>query len=430
MRFLTSTPTGQRITICGFIAAAAAIVLVMLGGTQVHVPLINEARPYHVDVILEDSDNLVPAGDVRMAGVHVGDVESIDNGEHGATAKLRLDSDVAPLHDGVRVRVGEKSVVGETYLEIIDGNGAVIPAGAQLPKDVVQPSTQLHDLLRSLDAPTRTSLGHLIRSLGAATEGTRADTAALVRGLGLLGANGHTALDAIAAQSDDLRELTRQTTTVLAALDTGEGQIADLVSNARTITGSISGQRAAVEKSMLALPSTLRSTRTASGSLSGLAESLAPVAVDLRRSAVDLRAALSELPSTTNDLRALLPSLDASLRRAPATLDRVPSFGRDVRALIPDARAMLTEVNPMLAYLKPYGPDIAAWIANFSAVLQYTDEAGVHYARLQPLVNEAAVQSPLNLPLNVRGNPYPAPGKGGYPGPYQGRYPLLEPTSP
>lgn len=420
MNVLTTTRAGQRAVIAGFLLLGTMIVLFMLAGTQLHVPVLSEARPYHVTVELEDSDNLVPASDVRIAGVYVGDVQSIEPGDDGAVATLRLDADFVPLHEGVRVRVGEKSVVGETYLEITDGDGKALEAGTALPADVVQPSTQVHDLLRSLDAPTRKSLSTLIRSLGAGTSGTRDETAALVRGLGDLGQDGYDALDAIAAQSEDLQALTRETATILEALDAGEGQIADLVKNARQITGATAGQRKAVEESLEQLPPTLDSTREASGALSELAVALAPVASDLRRASPALRGAVAELPQTTRVLRSLLPDLDATLRRAPRTLDLLPAFGRDVRSVIPDAQAILTQVNPMLEYLRPYGPDVASWIANFSSVLQYTDEAGVHFARLQPSINEGAIQSPVHPEINIDSNPYPGAGQGGYPGPHGG----------
>lgn len=426
MKFFTANRTGRLLTIASFVVVSALIFAFMLSGTQIHVPVLNEARPYHVSVLLKDTDNLVPAGDVRIAGVHVGEVQSIENEPAGANAKIRLDQDVAPLHKGVTVRVGEKSVVGETYLEVVDGEGAPLPIGAQLPKDAVQPSTQLHDLLSSLDKPTRESLGRMIRSLGAGTDGTRADFATIVAGLGKLGRNGHTALDAVAAQSQDLRALARETTTVLAALDTGEGQIAQLVSNARKITSSVSGQREAVKESMRQFPATLASTRRASGALTELAGTLAPVASDLKRAGPDLRAALNELPGTTGSIRSMLPTLDVTLRRAPATLDRLPRFSEDVRAFIPAARTVLADVNPMLSYLMPYGPDIAAWISNFNSVLKYTDGAGVHYARMQPLINEAAGQSPVKAPVKIQHNPYPAPGQGGFPGRFNGNYPRLE----
>lgn len=418
MGLMTTSRNGQRAVLAGFVLTGILIVLFMLAGTQVHVPLLSEPRPYHVTVELEDSDNLVPASDVRIAGVHIGDVQSIELGDGGAVATLRLDSDYAPLHQGVQVRVGEKSVVGETYVEITDGNGEALRAGSALPAKVVQSSIQLGDVLRSLDAPTRISLRALIRSLGAGTDGTREDVAALVRGLGDLGKEGHTALDAIAAQSQDLQALTRETATVLEVLDVGEGQIADLVGNARQVSEATAGQSDAVKTSMRLLPSTLDTTRTASSALNRLAAALAPVATDLRKAAPDLRGAIADLPETTQVLRSLLPDLDATLVRAPRTLRLLPAFGRQVRATIPEARAILTQVNPMLEYLRPYGPDIASWVANFSSLLQYTDETGVHYGRLQPSINEGSIESPLHASINVDSNPYPGPGLGGHPGPY------------
>jgi phospholipid/cholesterol/gamma-HCH transport system substrate-binding protein len=176
------------------------------------------------------------------------------------------------------------------------------------------------------------------------------------------------------------------------------------------------------------LPGVLTSADTASGTLRTLASALAPVAANLKQAAPDLNVALDQLPATTKDLRGLLTPLSGVLDAAPTTLDRVPVLGTDVRNLVPGARTLLGDANPMLGYLKPYGPELAAFFANFNAVLQYTDEAGVHYARLLPHVNEQSVQSPLKSSLlGTYYNPLPPPGSGAHPGPYSGTYPRLEP---
>lgn len=426
MGHLFDSATGRVVALVGFFMVCMAIVVYLVSGTEVRIPLLEEARPYNVSLVMTDVDNLVTAGDVRIAGVQVGEVRSAENVPGGVRVDFELTPEAAPLHEGVVVRVGEKSLVGESYLEIVDGQGREVPGGATLPPTAGRPSTQLYDVLAGLDPAARDSLGGTIDSVAGGTAGTRDQVAQAVAGLGNLGREGRTALDAIAAQSKDLTELSRQTTTVLAALDTGQGQIADLVTNADRLTRSTAGQRGSVEETMRLLPGTLGSARTATGKLTEVAGALSPVAADLRSAAPGLSAALQELPATSADLRGLVPALDGTLERAPATLVRVPTFGEDVRNAVPAARTVLSDAVPMLAYLKPYGPDVAAWVSNFNSVLQYTDETGHHYARMQPLINEATPESPVaGPPLTVSANPIPGAGRGGFPGP-TGDYPRTE----
>ena len=420
---------GRSTALLIFVAVCAIIMFVLYSGTGSRRPIIDRGE-YTATVTMSDVDNLVKAGQVQVAGVKVGQVRSVEPREDGPGLEVEfaLDDDKAPLHQGAKLRVAERSLVGETYLELTDGKGAELPSGSKLPESAVQRSVQLHDVLASLDKESRGEMKDLLRSLGAGTKGTQGDLDQLMTGLGNLGREGHTALDAIAAQSQDLRKLAHQTSQVLQALDTGQGQIADLVRNANRVTGATAGQRKAIEATLRQAPATLDTTRTASDSLVALSGALGPVAKDLRAAGPDLTTALKELPATTTDLRGMLVPLSKVLDRAPATLDRVPTFADDAQAVIPTARATLADVNPMLSYIEPYGPELAAFFANFNAVLNYRDENGAYYLRLTPLVNTHSPQLPVstNNLLGNYTNAYPAPGSGARPGPFKGKYPRVE----
>jgi len=427
MKKLMGGAQGRTVVLLAFVAACGLVFAWLLGGTGIKRPGI-DAGEYTASVVVDDVDNLVHASQVQVAGVKVGTVRGVEQVDGGVRIDFTVDDGVAPLHEGVQVRVGERSLVGETYLELTDGKGATLASGADLPADAVQPSVQLRDVLAGLDPKTRASASKLLRSLGTATDGSGADVDALLDGLGDLGKEGHTALDAIAAQSEDLEVLARQTTQVLEALDTGQGQLATLVSDANRLTRATAGQRSSIESTMRKAPSVLDSAREATASLSGLAGALDPVAADLRVSAPYLTTALRELPATTNDLDGMLAPLSGVLDRAPSTLKRVPKTSADLSRIAPTATATLADVNPMLAYIEPYGPELAAYFANFNAVLNYRDENGAYYLRLTPLVNTHSPQLPIstNGLLGNYTNAYPAPGSGARPGPFKGSYPRLE----
>ena len=185
--------------------------------------------------------------------------------------------------------------------------------------------------------------------------------------MGDLGVRGGTVLDALAHQSQDLQDLAGELTTVLAALDTGQGQIQQVVSEADRLTGATAGQQQAVATTMQLLPGVLGSAKSASGSLTQLGASLGPVARGLQTAAPGLNQALLQLPQTTNQLQTLLPILNTTLGEAPATLTRVPSTGNDAAALIPPTQDGLQNINPMLDYLRPYGHDIIQIVSNIGA---------------------------------------------------------------
>lgn len=422
----TSRRVSRLLTVFGFVAVFAGGFVYYWTNTGGRIPGITDAAHYQISFRSADVKNLQEVGDVSIAGVVVGHVDREENQGDHALVVLDLDTTATPLHQGATVRIGMKSVVGQSYVDVVDGSGAPIPGGTTLPDSAVKPAVDIDEVIGTFDPQTRAALSSSLRSLGAATDGTSQDTSRLMAGLGDLGRQGHTALEALAAQSQDLAALTAETTTLMDTLDTGRGQIADVVRDADQLTSATAGQRAAIENTMRGMPGLLTAARTATGKVGELSGSLAPVAADLNRAAPDLNQALLQLPPVTADLRGMLPSLSDVLNAAPDTLDRVPTFGADVRTLLPGAQAMLRDVNPMLTYLQPYGRDIGAMFANFGASMDVVDPNGVRPLRLSPVIDSGSVKGiPLPLALDPLhwNNAYPHPGQAGNPAPFTGPYP-------
>jgi phospholipid/cholesterol/gamma-HCH transport system substrate-binding protein len=415
---LVKPQTVRLLVVVVFAALCASIFTFLWVNSGGKVPGYTPAA-YRVYVDVPRVANLVYFGDVMIAGVPVGKVADIqEEGDHAHVA-MDLDPAEAPIHGGAVIQVRAKSLIEETYLEIIDGSGPAVPAGTTLPEGSARPPTQVNDVLTSLDAPTRDSLGRSIRAAGLSTADSKDAISGAVEGLGELGRNGRDALDALAAQSDDLKQLTGSTAKVLAALNTQQGQIAQLVEDTDTVTKATADGADDVRSVMRALPPVLQSARTASGKLQILSASLAPVASNLQAAAPDLSAALTELPATAADLRATLPSLNGTLDRAPATLNRVPTLTGDLNGFIPPASGILRDVNPALTYLQPYAPDVVSVFQNFMAALAGGDARG-HVYKIMPLFSEQTFKGiPVNtntLPLRARQNPIPTPDDAVHPG--------------
>lgn len=414
----------RLIILSGFGVICAGVIVMML-----HLSGVQLSKPYTVSFTASDVDNLVEHGRVEIAGVVVGSVVSTEVTPDGARTVISLDSQYAPLHQGATVRIGDRSLVEETYVDVKDGAGPALADGATLPPNVVSTSTEIRDLLHSLDAPTRTALSGLMRSGGGATAGTSQQVGQLFDGFGKLGRQGYTAIDAIAAQSQDLRSLTRDTTVILKALDTGQGQIVSLVDNAQRLTAASARQRGAIEDTMRRLPGVLDSAHTAADNLTDLAGALAPVAAKLDSAGPRLNDAVNRLPEVSSKLRNLLPPLDDTVSSASPTLNGIPDFGDDVRDhIIPQTRDILRDVNPMVGYLRPYGPELGGFLANFAAIMNYTDESGNHYFRTLLTGNDASVATPFSVKAGAVTyyNPIPKAGKGSQPGPFTGSFPRLE----
>jgi phospholipid/cholesterol/gamma-HCH transport system substrate-binding protein len=424
-----SRPVWRTATLLVFVAACviyAGYLYAQAGGS---LPGFSRAGDYTASFDVDDVGNLVPYSDVETAGVPVGKVAALNRvPNHGVQVVMSLDKVVTPLHQGVTVQIGEKSLAGQPVVQLVDGAGAPIPDDALLPPASVKPQVQLRDVLASLDKPTRAAMGGVIRSMGEATDGRQHDVAALTQGLSAIGANGDTALDAIAAQSNDLAQISQQLQQIFDSLDVGRGQIARLVSSADRLSAATAGQRRSVEESVAKLPSVLDSVTTASVGISQMARSLQPVARDVRSAAPELNDSLNQLPPAASDLRGLLPALHAVLNDAPETLHKLPDFDDHAREFVPPTNELLRDIDPMLRYLKPYGPDIAQMFSNFGAAIHHHGDDGAAYLPFRPTFTAGTVKpDPVKLPAALGvSNPYPAPGGLTDLRPFSGNYPRVE----
>lgn len=425
----------KLITVVGFLLACVVFTAYMYSQAGGYVPGISKDRPHKYSIDMTSIGNVVEFSDVRVAGVPVGKVENIEKRGRKVRVTMRLEDVAAPLHGVPKVQPIETSLTGSWGIEIEDGHGPEIPDGATLPAKSFEEPVTMRDVLADLDEPTRKSLSKTVRSLDMSTSGRSDDISKLMSGMAHLGRNGHTALDAIAAQSNDLKALMKELNTVFHALDTSQGRFADVVGYANQLSKATAGQRESLETAMRDMPGVLSSARNASGDLTELSQSLAPVASNLKDSAPALGTALKQLPAAAKDLRGSLPALNGTMDRAPGTLDRVPRFGSDVRGLIPSGTEVLRDLNPMLRYMKPYGQELAHAVVNFGASFHYKDSSGSSMLRLLPTIT---AESAKPLPFNVgrlpgvrelgliQDNAYPKPGTLENQQPFSGKYPRVE----
>lgn len=410
----SALPAIRTTILLAFTAVSAFVFLFFWTSVGGYVPGYTQDQ-YTTTFQVDKVNNLVPQSDVTVNGVKVGKVLTIETTPDGrAEVLLNLtDDDAMPLHEGVTGRINSKTLVEETYVSLVDGRGAELPEGSVLPDGAVESPVLLDDLIRTLPEDRRLALASTLQSLGAATEDTQAGVSGALEGLGQLGREGGTALDALAAQSADLEQLSANTAAVLAALDVQRGRIADLVTDANMVTEVTANSRTDLENTIRELPPTLAAANDASDDLSRLAGGLAPVAANLDRAAPSLNAALAELPQTTADLRGLLPALDQTLDKAPPTLDRVPVLSDDLQRLLPDADRALAQLNPMLEYLQPYGGDLNQFFTSFGWSVSRGDANGT-LLRVMPVFHAQSFKGnpvPLNeVPALDDNNPYPRPG--------------------
>lgn len=107
--------------------------------------------------LFADVSRLKPGQTVRVAGVRVGTVNSVSlRPDKKVVVKFDADRSVV-LTTGTRAVVRYLNLVGDRYLELVDGPGStrVLPAGSQIPIDRTAPALDLDLLLGGLKPVTQ-----------------------------------------------------------------------------------------------------------------------------------------------------------------------------------------------------------------------------------------------------------------------------------
>src|SRR3954467_8135336 len=90
-------------------------------------------KGYRVEVAFPEATQLGDYADVRTAGVSVGKVRKKDLVDHGnrTLVTIELDRRFAPLHSDAKAILRQKTLLGETYVELTPGTkrSPVVPEG-------------------------------------------------------------------------------------------------------------------------------------------------------------------------------------------------------------------------------------------------------------------------------------------------------------
>ena len=153
----TKAPTAVRILIAtGFAISCFGLLLFLWISFGGPVPL--KAEGYKVTVPFTEASQLAQGADVRVSGVSVGTisrVERIPGGE--AEATLELNSDFAPIPSDTRAILRQKTLLGETYVELTPGSeeSEPLPENGAIPTAQVSDAVQLDEVFRTFDPKTQ-----------------------------------------------------------------------------------------------------------------------------------------------------------------------------------------------------------------------------------------------------------------------------------
>ncbi len=371
-------------------------------------------KGYRVTVPFKEAGQLAVQADVRISGVPVGKVKSIqaDAVSSRSVVELEIEPRYAPLRKNVRVRLRSKSLLGENYLELTAGdkNGAFIPDGGVLPEAGIEPSVELDEILRSLDVRTRDSFRTWQQQLAIAGAGRGREIGEAFAEFAPLFEEATKLLRVLNDDSDSFSALIRNTGVTFSALSERQDALRGLIQNSNTVFETTAARDEQLAQTFVALPAFQRESRTTLRRLTKFARDTDPLIDQLRPVAREFQPTFEALEDLAPDLRDLLVNLDpaitASVKGLPAASAFLDDFAPFVGALDPP----LTQLNPLLQHLGAYRSELTSFFANISAATQAaTGKESLHYLRTTNPLNPLSLGPLPNRHKSSRTNAYMFP---------------------
>ena len=164
---------GRILTMVAFALSCFGILLFLWLSFGGSVPLRPEG--YRVNVAFPEATQLAKEAEVRISGVRVGKVRKVTPNENtGYTdTVVEIDSRFAPIPKDTRAILRQKTLLGETYVELSPGMGAgdMVADGGSLPQGQVSDTVELDEILRTFDPQTRRQFSIWLDQQGQAVRG-------------------------------------------------------------------------------------------------------------------------------------------------------------------------------------------------------------------------------------------------------------------
>jgi phospholipid/cholesterol/gamma-HCH transport system substrate-binding protein len=369
---------------------------------------------YKVSAYFPNAGLLVKGDDVQIGGHPAGkvtDIELTDASE--AKVSMTVDGDVAPLHRGTTAQIRLTSLPGTAsrFVALRPGpnNAAKIPDGGRIRADQTGSPVELDQLFDSLTPKARRALQQVVQGSATYYSGRSEQTSESIKYLSPALSTTARLTHEVALDEKVFERFVVDTANVVGAIAERRDDLSSLVSNANAATGAIGDENAALDRTLVLLPGTLRranstfvNLRSTLDDLDPLVNAAKPATKNLPRFLRDLRPLVADARPTINDLSALVrrPGRSNDLTELTA---RMPRLERQTSTVFPRAVSTLRRAQPVVEYARVYTPELVGWFKDYGQSASSYDANG-HFAKISPLLAPFAYNGGQLVPLPAGSN--------------------------
>ena len=349
---------------------------------------------YKLNVELQTGQAVVPGQGqtIDIAGVKVGDVQSVTLRNGVAVVSVNMQKKYAPVYRNAHVLLRPKTGLKDMYLALDPGtkSAGALPSGGTIPVANTLPDINPDEVLAQLDSDTRAYLQILVGAGGQAftdRPGHAGESAAALRQTfkRFEPTDRYLAqiMGALSTRRSNIRHVVHNFRLITDELNRTDGRLGGFVESSNANFQALAHQDANLRAALGLLPGALTTTRTALGKADRLGRVLGPTAEALRPAARELAPALRDVRPF---LRQTTPVIQNQLRpftriARPTVRDLRPT-AHDLAAATPALRRTFGVLNAALNELayNPPGKDegflfYGSWLNHAGATLFETDDA-------------------------------------------------------
>jgi phospholipid/cholesterol/gamma-HCH transport system substrate-binding protein len=336
-------------------------------------PIPLKPKGYRVQISFPEATTLADQADVRVAGVSVGKVSDLERDPAGnrTLATVELRRAFAPLHRDARAILRQKTLLGETYVELTLGHkGApAVPEGGRLADARVEKNVELDEVLELFPKRTRADFRRWMANSAGAIDGRGQDLNAALGNLSRFSEDGAGLLETLDRRKASLGALVNQTGTVFSAITRDENGLRAFIADTSRWFQATASEKEALAQSVQILPTFLRESRATLTRLERFSKATKPLVDDLGPVARDLQPTLADLRAASPDVRTAFRALPVLTRQSKTGLPALSRVLTGLRPVLNATGPFLAQLNPVLQFLQLNQGTVANFISGPGAAL-------------------------------------------------------------
>jgi phospholipid/cholesterol/gamma-HCH transport system substrate-binding protein len=371
---------------------------------------------YRIQVAFPEAATLAQEADVRLAGVNIGKVKEKKLDKRGARTivELELKSEYAPIPKDSRAILRQKTLLGETYVQLSQGHkeAGTVPDGGRLENQQVESTVELDEIFTAFDEPTRQAfqewVSELAKSVRSNSPGPGEDINDALGNLTGFSVDGAKLLKVLDEQEVAVRRLVKNTGVVFAAVNEQEGALQQLIVNSDNTFQATQAQREALAETFSIFPTFLDESRATLARLEGFSRDTRPLIVDLKGPADDLGPTIRDLGALAPDLERLFRDLRPLIRVGRRSVPELENIFREIGPVVDALHPFFQELNPIISYLNFHQTTVAGFLQNGGPDVS-GQAGGNRYQTNVAIIEDSSFMRWLNRPDFERGNAYMQP---------------------